>query len=121
MEDFIFNDYCTNDNNQKAFNRALYYKYVYEIITVFFGYDFKKNEISKHLIDLLQDIDNCEDVYILMSVCEPWYWTISISYNTHEIAHIERELITKEKRDKFRMFSQDFYLKNGDYIRTLNE
>lgn len=116
MENFVFTDSCTEDNNQKEFNPTAYYHYVQAIITDFFKVALTDNVYNKNLLNLLQNLEECEDVYQLESECEPWYWAICIIHNTFDTAIIEKEVNTPKHQQAFSAFTKAYFTANPAYL-----
>ncbi|MFK7112922.1 hypothetical protein V3468_00560 [Flavobacterium oreochromis] len=98
----------TDNGIEKIFYRDLYNEYIISIITDFLDLKFQKNEMYNRFYNFLNDIEDYEDVYFLIS--EPSYhWAISIIYNTLETAQYEKELVNSIFLNNLIEFNKKFF------------
>lgn len=74
--------------------------------------------MNKKFINFLNNTQDCDDVYFLISE-SIYHWAICIINNTLETSEMEKNIMTPIKITKYVDFLKEFIKRKGDYLRIV--
>ncbi|MGN7863247.1 hypothetical protein [Chryseobacterium sp. 22458] len=100
-------------DNECTFLRGKFYKYVCDLITVFFEEPLPDNEFHKNFVNALNNLEDYHDVY-KFTIEYPWYWAICIIENNWTV-----NSLIKGKNDEELMEWVKKYKKENDIVSLI--